>query len=164
MAAGETQPQVNPRVSRVQALLTAGRVRLYISNLVHVLTLFHVFAFPGLLNGIRTAKEVSPARDLKLISPWWLLIMRYAVSSPRPLPSPTGFVVKKRLKNPGLNFQRDSRTVVHDFHNGIVLHRGWLRMRGFPFPFMPSMAFVIRLVQTWLTSLPRAQALGSVRS
>jgi hypothetical protein len=60
MSARETKPKMDPRISGFQALLAAAGVRLYISNLVQVLTLFHVLAFPDLLNGIRTAKQVSP--------------------------------------------------------------------------------------------------------
>ena len=60
MPAREAKPEVHPRVSGFQTLFATAGVRLYISNLVHMLTLFHVFAFPDLLNGIRTAKQLSP--------------------------------------------------------------------------------------------------------
>ncbi len=63
MAAAEAKPEVNPLISGFEAFLAATSVRLYIPNLVPVLTLFHVFAVPDLLNGIRTAKQVSPGRD-----------------------------------------------------------------------------------------------------
>ena len=69
MPTREAKPQVDPLISGFEALLAAVGMRLYISNLVQVLTLFHVFPFPDLLNGIRTAKEVSPGWDLKLMSP-----------------------------------------------------------------------------------------------
>ena len=69
MPAREAKPEMDPFISGFQALLAAARMRLYISNLVQVLTLLHVFPFPDLLNGIRTAKEVSPGWDLKLMSP-----------------------------------------------------------------------------------------------
>ena len=64
MAANEAKPEMDPLISGFEALLAAAGVRLHIPNLVQVLTLFHVFAFPDLLNGIRTAKQVSPGCDL----------------------------------------------------------------------------------------------------
>jgi hypothetical protein len=76
MPAGEAKPQVDPFISGFEALFATACVRLYISNLVHVLTLFHVFVFPGLLNGIRTAKQVSPGCEVRLMSPWWFMTMR----------------------------------------------------------------------------------------
>jgi hypothetical protein len=69
MPADEAEPEVDPRVSHFQALLATAAVGLYISDLLQMLTLFHVFALPDLLNGIRTAKQVSPGCDLKLTAP-----------------------------------------------------------------------------------------------
>ena len=63
MAAAQAKPEVDPSIPDFEALFAAAAVRLYITNLVQVLTLCHVFAFPDLLNGIRTTKEVSPGRD-----------------------------------------------------------------------------------------------------
>ena len=45
--------------------------------------------------GRRTVKRVSPGADSAAISPLWWRTMRQAMSSPRPVPSPTGLVVKK---------------------------------------------------------------------
>ena len=49
--------------------------------------------------GRRTWKRVSPGTDSTRRSPWCLLTMiRQAMSSPRPVPSPTGLVVKNGSK------------------------------------------------------------------
>ena len=45
-----------------------------------------------------TWKRVSPGSDWRRSSPWWRRTMRWAMSSPRPVPRPTGFVVKKASK------------------------------------------------------------------
>src|SRR3984957_19853959 len=49
----------------------------------------------GAVSGSHTWKRVSPGDDSRLISPWCLLtMMRKLRSSPKPVPSPTGLVVK----------------------------------------------------------------------
>ena len=48
--------------------------------------------------GMRTWKRVSPGTDVNVMLPRILRTMRWTESSPRPVPSPTPFVVKKGSK------------------------------------------------------------------
>jgi hypothetical protein len=57
MPTSEAKAEVDPRVSGFQALFTTTAMRFHISNLVQVLTLFHIY-------GIYTAKQVSPESDV----------------------------------------------------------------------------------------------------
>jgi hypothetical protein len=66
MPTRQAKPEVDPCISAFEALLAAMGMRLYISNLVQMVTLFHVFQFADLLNGIRSARQVSPECDLAL--------------------------------------------------------------------------------------------------
>ncbi len=62
----------------------------------------------GQRTGSSTWKRVSPGSDCRRSSPWWRTTMRCAMSSPRPVPCPTGLVVKKASKIRDLQSRRGS--------------------------------------------------------
>src|SRR5690349_20067289 len=97
--------------------------------------------------GMRTWKRVSPGTDLTVIRPRAFLTMRLTMSSPKPVPSPTPFVVKKGSKMrdwtsagmPGPLSAISTRT--KSFSRAV-------RMVSLPVPFMASAALSMRLVHT----------------
>ena len=71
---------------------------------------------PGRLSqrGSSTRKRVSPGCDSSRSSPWWRTTIRWAMSSPRPVPWPTGLVVKNGVEHARPLLGRDPGPVVPD--------------------------------------------------
>ena len=77
--------------------------------------------------GSSTWKRVSPGCDSRRSSPWSRTTMRCAMSSPRPVPWPTGFVVKKASKTRGCRSAGMPRPVVADLHADALALAGAVR-------------------------------------
>ena len=103
--------------------------------------------------GRSTRNRVSPGLESTRMSPWCLLTtMRYEMSRPRPVPSPTGLVVKNGSKMRGRISGGMPGPVSRDLddHEPVVARRcGW---SACPSPPIASSALSMRLVQTWLSS------------
>ena len=87
------------------------------------------------------------------MSPWCLLTtIRYEMSRPRPVPSPTGLVVKNGSKMRGRISGGMPGAGVGDLDEDAGRRRGRCARSACPAsPIAPS-ALSIRLVQTWLSS------------
>src|SRR5947209_4509004 len=124
----------------------------------------HDEASCGETNGMRTENVVAPGTDATDRSPWCrLTTIRHEMSSPSPVPEPTGLVVKNGSKirprtssaMPGpvspicTSSQSSSRAV---------------RMVSVPCPAIASTALSIRLVHTWFSSAAYTGTGGSVLS
>ena len=99
-------PQVDPPAAGRVALDAAGAARRHRgsmpasrSSLSGSVTTAESASSRGGSSGSRTRKRVSPGADSTFRSPWCLLTtIRHEMSSPSPVPSPTGLVVKNGSK------------------------------------------------------------------
>ena len=100
VSANKTYSQVNPGITHFQAFLAALGIGPDRFNLFAVFTCRrHVYApFPRPATGMRTWNLVSPGVELNVTVPFSFRTIRRTVSSPSPVPYPTGFVVKNCSK------------------------------------------------------------------
>src|SRR5215218_2838512 len=96
LPAGLAHPQVDPAVSRLQALLAAGDlVRLgEVLDLVEVRAGGHQGLPSSVFVGSRTLNAVRPGSESTVSAPSWRsATIRRAVARPSPVPWPTSLVV-----------------------------------------------------------------------
>src|SRR3974390_1207742 len=91
---------MHPAIAHLQAFLASLGLGPDVLDLFQVLAgTCHAYApFSRGAIGTRTAKRVSPGTDEKETEPFSLRTIRRTVSNPRPVPFPTGFVVKNCSK------------------------------------------------------------------
>src|SRR6185503_11071967 len=103
--------------------------------------------------GNRTWKHVSPGLDSKRTLPRCLRTMRATLSRPRPVPSPTGLVVKNGSKMRDLA-SAGMPAPLSRISTKISVGSRFVRTFSFPPMLIASTALTIKLVHTWLSSLP----------
>src|SRR6266851_1003432 len=116
------------------------------------------------VSGSRTRNRVSPGDDSSVRSPWCLFTtMRHEMSSPSPVPSPTGLVVKNGSNirflisagTPGPVSPNSTNTCPRSIP---------VRTVRTPEPPMADTALSIRFVHTWFSSTAYAGTGGTDRS
>src|SRR6516165_4190418 len=117
------------------------------------------------VTGSRTRNRVSPGDDSSDKSPWcFFTTMRHEMSRPRPVPSPTGLVVKNGSNIRFLISGGTPGPVSPNSTNTSSSRTFPVRTVSLPVPFIADTALSIRFVQTWFSSAAYAGICGSERS
>src|SRR5689334_13393556 len=163
MAAREADAQVQPDVTRLQAVLAAGDLLRQLGDLDRVgvgAARAHLPFFPS--SGSQMWKVV-PASLVSNVSepPWRCSTMRRAVSSPIPVPLPGGLVVKNGSKmreraSSGMPCPLSAMSTLMQPLSALVL--SVITPSSSP---SAQIALSSRFVQTWLSSEPCIVICGS---
>src|SRR4051794_35199362 len=142
-------PQVDPPALRRLALHATGTARRY-----PWIDRRHSDSRSSSRMGRRTRNRVSPGADSTAMSPWCLFTtIRHEMSRPKPVPSPTGFVVKNGSKmrpttSSGMPGPVSPISTCTRSPTRLV------RMVSVPLPPIACSALSRMFVHTWLSSAP----------
>ena len=107
---------------------------------------------------------MSPGTDSTVRSPWcFFTTMRQDMSSPSPVPSPTGLVVKNGSKIRS-RISGGTPDPVSANSTNTWSRSNPVRMVSVPCPFIADTALSIRFVHTWFSSAAYAGIRGRLRS